>query len=96
MIFNDKRLLDLLNLTIFIHVDADERLIRRILRDSKERGRTVEEISTRYRKTLKSMHTIYIEPFKQTSDLVFDNTNRHNRVAETLIQIIKERTVKSL
>lgn len=96
LIFNDKRLLDLLDLTIFIHADADERLIRRILRDSKERGRTVEEVTTRYRKTLKPMHTIYIEPFKQKSDLIFDNTNKTNTIAEDVIQIIKERTIKNL
>jgi uridine kinase len=96
LIFNDKRILDLLDLTIFIHADADERLIRRILRDSKERGRTVEEVTTRYRKTLKPMHTIYIEPFKQKSDLIFDNTNKTNTIAEDVIQIIKERTIKNL
>ena len=94
LIFNDKRILDLFDLTIFIHADADERLLRRIHRDSKERGRDIEEVSARYRTTLKPMHNLYIEPFKEISDFVFDNTEIANTISKDLTNIIQERTTE--
>lgn len=66
LIFNDKRLLDLFDFKIFIDADADERLMRRIIRDRKDRGRNTNEIIQRYRTTLKPMHDLYIEPHKKT------------------------------
>ena len=95
LIFNDKRILDLLDLTIFIHADAEERLRRRIYRDSKERGRDMDEVLKRYKTTLKPMHNLYIEPFRSTSDFVFDNTEVTQSISKNIINIIQERTVKT-
>ena len=95
LIFNDKRLLDLFDLKIFIHADADERLIRRIHRDGKERGRNVNEVTKRYRVTLKPMHNLFIEPFKKSADFVFDNTNSKKNISEELAHIIQDRLEKT-
>ena len=96
LIFNDKRILDLFELTIFIHADADERLLRRIHRDSKERGRNLEEVSARYRTTLKPMHNLYIEPFKENSNYVFDNTKFNKTISADISTIIQARTAENL
>ncbi|WP_152286344.1 uridine kinase [Flavicella marina] len=90
LIFNDKRLLDLFDLKIFIHADADERLIRRINRDQKERGRSIEEIMNRYKNTLKPMHQTYIEPHKNKADYVFDTTKTNNKAIAKLTNLIQQ------
>lgn len=66
----DKRLRDLCDLTIFIEVDADERILRRIRRDVLERGRHLEGIIDQYLATVKPMHNRYVEPTKALADIV--------------------------
>ncbi len=56
LIFNNKELLDLFDIKIFVHAQSDERLIRRIRRDITERGRDIDEVLNRYQSTLKPMH----------------------------------------
>jgi len=85
LIFTDKRLRDMFDLKIFVHADPDERLIRRIRRDITERGRTVEEVLTRYQNTLKPMHEQFIEPTKVYADIIIPNDRRN----ETAIEVIK-------
>ena len=55
LIFNNKELLDLFDIKIFVHTQSDERLIRRIRRDITERGRDIDEVLNRYQSTLKPM-----------------------------------------
>jgi len=85
LIFADPRLRDMFDLKIFVHADPDERLIRRIRRDITERGRTVEEVLTRYQTTLKPMHEQFIEPTKVYADIIIPNDRRN----ETAIEVIK-------
>ncbi|NPA42536.1 MAG: uridine kinase [Chlorobi bacterium] len=85
LIFADQRLRDMFDLKIFVHADPDERLIRRIRRDITERGRTVEEVLTRYQTTLKPMHEQFIEPTKVYADIIIPNDRRN----ETAIEVIK-------
>lgn len=75
LIFSNKTILDLFDLTVFIDVDADERLIRRIKRDTKERGRTIDEVISRYLSTIKPMHDTFIEPTKKDVDIILPNNN---------------------
>lgn len=75
--------LDLLkefDLKVFVHADSDERLIRRIRRDTQERGRDLEEVLHRYQTTLKPMHQEFIEPSKNHADIIIPNM-RYNDVA---------------
>ena len=60
LIFNNQELRDLCDIKIFVHADADERLIRRTRRDIQERGRDINEVLTRYQETLKPMHQQFI------------------------------------
>ncbi len=89
LIFNDKRLRDLFDVKIYVHADSDERLIRRIRRDINERGRTVDEVLTRYQTTLKPMHEQFIEPTKAYADLIIPNDRRNKVAIDVIISLIK-------
>ncbi|MAD97000.1 MAG: uridine kinase [Flavobacteriaceae bacterium] len=91
LIFNNKTLLDLFDIKVFVHAQSDERLIRRIKRDISERGRDIEEVLNRYQSTLKPMHQQFIEPTKNYADIIIPN-DRYNTVAiEILRSVINER-----
>jgi len=91
LIFNSKKLRDLCNIKVFVHADADERLIRRVKRDITERGRDIEEVLSRYQNTLKPMHQQFIEPTKNYADIIIPN-DRYNTVAIDIVRtVISER-----
>ena len=91
LIFNNKKLLYLFDIKIFVHADADERLIRRVRRDIKERGRDIDEVLDRYKNTLKPMHQQFIEPTKSFADIIIPN-DRYNTVAIDIVRtVISER-----
>ena len=69
----DSRLRDLMDIKIFVDADADERILRRVLRDTKERGRDIENIIDQYLTTVKPMHYLYVEPTKSYADLVVNS-----------------------
>ncbi len=70
LVFQSKALRELMDIKIFVDTDADERIIRRILRDAGERGRSLDSIVTQYRTTVKPMHEKYIEPSKKYADII--------------------------
>ncbi|WP_027880653.1 uridine kinase [Mesoflavibacter zeaxanthinifaciens] len=81
------------DIKIFVHADSDERLIRRLKRDIKDRGRDIDEVLSRYQNTLKPMHQQFIEPMKEYADIIIPN-NRYNTVAVDIVKtIINERLV---
>jgi uridine kinase len=91
LIFNSKELRSLFDIKIFVHADTDERLIRRVRRDIKERGRDIDEVLNRYQDTLKPMHQQFIEPTKNYADLIIPN-DRYNTVAIDIVRtVIAER-----
>ena len=70
LIFENKPLRDLMDIRIFVDTDADVRLGRRILRDVRERGRTLESVLNQYQDTVKPMHEMYVEPSKKFADII--------------------------
>jgi len=84
LIFENKPLRDLMDIKIFVDTDADVRLCRRILRDVKERGRTLESVLSQYQNTVKPMHEKYVEPSKRFADIVVPEGGR-NYVALDMI-----------
>ena len=70
LILEDPRLRDLMDIKVFVDTDADERLMRRILRDTQERGRTVESVLNQYVTTEKPMHEQFVEPSKKHADII--------------------------
>ena len=87
LIFNSKNLRDLCDIKVFVHADADERLIRRVRRDIKERGRDVNEVLGRYQDTLKPMHQQFIEPTKNYADIIIPGGG-HNKVAINIVRTV--------
>ena len=87
LIFNNQELRDLCDIKIFVHADADERLIRRTRRDIQERGRDINEVLSRYQDTLKPMHEQFIEPTKNFADIIIPN-DRYNTVAIDIVRTV--------
>ncbi|PQJ21259.1 uridine kinase [Tenacibaculum sp. SG-28] len=87
LIFNSKELRELCDIKVFVHADADERLIRRVRRDIKERGRDINEVLDRYQDTLKPMHEQFIEPTKNFADIIIPGGG-HNKVAIDVVRTV--------
>lgn len=81
---HDERLRQLMDIKIFVEADADERILRRVIRDVKERGRDVEGIARQYLTTVKPMHYAYVEPTRYLADLVINSGK--NKVAFELVK----------
>lgn len=73
LILADKRLRDLLDIKIYVEADADERILRRVVRDVKERGRDIDNIVEQYLTTVKPMHYLYVEPTRATADIIINS-----------------------
>ncbi|MCI6086782.1 uridine kinase [Selenomonas sp.] len=73
LILQDPRLCDLFDIKIFVEADADERILRRVTRDIKERGRSLENIMEQYLTTVKPMHYLYVEPTKTLADIILNS-----------------------
>ena len=69
----NEELRNLIDIKVFVEADADERILRRVVRDVKERGRDVEDIARQYLTTVKPMHYVYVEPTKYLADLVINS-----------------------
>ena len=84
LIFENKELRDLMDIKVFVDTDADVRLCRRIVRDVRERGRTLESVVDQYQTTVKPMHEQYVEPSKKFADIIIPEGGR-NLVALDMI-----------
>ena len=73
-----------MDIKIFVEADADERILRRVVRDVKERGRDIEGIVEQYLTSVKPMHYIYVEPTKSLADLVINSG-----MNEVAFQVVK-------
>lgn len=69
----DEELRNMMDIKVFVEADADERILRRVVRDVKERGRDVEDIARQYLATVKPMHYIHVEPTKAMADIVINS-----------------------
>ena len=89
MIFENSELRDLMDIKVFVDTDADERLIRRIIRDVNERGRSLESVIMQYTNTVKPMHELFVEPFKKYADLIVLRGGLNDVAIDMLIHRIK-------
>ena len=84
LIFENKALRELMDIKIFVDTDADVRILRRILRDVKERGRSLDSVIDQYLNTVKPMHEQFVQPSRQYADIVVLEGG-HNLVALDMI-----------
>ena len=80
LVLHESTLRERLTLKVFVDAPPDERFIRRLERDVRERGRQAESVIAQYRRTVKPMHDLFVEPTKQHADLIVPEGGR-NRVA---------------
>ena len=73
LLLADARLRELIDIKVYVEADADERILRRIVRDVKERGRDLDDIMHQYLSTVKPMHYLYVEPTKATADIIINS-----------------------
>lgn len=84
LILYDEELRDLMDIKIFVDTDADVRVIRRILRDIKDRGRTLDSVILQYMSTVRPAHLQFVEPTKRYADIVIPEGG-YNKVAIDII-----------
>ena len=89
LIFENVELLDMFDIKVFVDTDADVRIIRRILRDVKERGRTLESVINQYLTTVKLMHEQFVEPSKKNADIIIPEGGYNTVAIEMLNQRIR-------
>lgn len=96
LIFYEPLLRNLFDLKIYVEADADERFLRRALRDMTERGRSLPDIAEQYLSTVKPMHMQYVEPTKNFADIIINNPyndGAYNLVANQIRSILDKDTV---
>ena len=84
LIFENAEVRDLMDIKIFVDTDADVRILRRVLRDVKERERTLDSVVSQYLTTVKPMHEAFVEPSKKYADVIVP-LGGHNDVALDMI-----------
>lgn len=80
LILSQEEIRDLLDIKIFVDTDSDVRVIRRILRDIKDRGRTLDSVVSQYMNTVRPSHLQFIEPSKRYADIIIPEGG-YNKVA---------------
>ncbi len=84
LIFAHQPLLELMDIKVFVDTDADIRLVRRLLRDVRERGRDLSCVINQYVNTVKPMHEQFVEPSKRNADIIIPEGG-HNQVALSML-----------
>ncbi|MEQ2526282.1 uridine kinase [Bacillaceae bacterium CLA-AA-H227] len=84
LVLEDERLRDLMDIKLYVDTDADIRIIRRLSRDIKERGRTLDSVIDQYVNVVRPMHNQFIEPTKRYADIIIPEGG-HNHVAIDLM-----------
>ena len=91
LILENQALRDLMDFTLLWDADADERLIRRIKRDTMERARSLTSVLEQYRNSAKPMHDQVVEPSKKYADIIIPYGGRNRIAVNMLIEIINRR-----
>jgi uridine kinase len=84
LVLESRPLRELMDIRLYVGVDADERFIRRLLRDIRERGRSLESVIDQYRNVVRPMHLQFVNPTKKYAHLIIPEGG-HNQVAIDLI-----------
>ena len=84
LIFQSEELCKLMDIKIYVDTDADVRILRRIVRDVRDRGRSLESVVNQYLTTVKPMHEQFVEPSKRKADIIIPEGG-HNQVALEMV-----------
>lgn len=89
LVFYEERIRELLDIKIFVDTDADIRIMRRIMRDMKERGRTLDSIIAQYINTVRPAHEQFIEPSKKYADIIVTEGGNNLVAVDLMVTKIK-------
>ena len=87
LIFENEPLRNLMDIKIFVDTDADERILRRIVRDVKKRGRSLDSVIRQYRETVKPMHDQFVEPSKRKANIIIPEGGRNEAAMQVINHI---------
>lgn len=90
LILDDPRIRALSSLSIYVELDDDTRFIRRMLRDLKERHRSLEHIVKQYQTTVKPMFHQFVRPTKRYADIIIPNDSKHAIAVDLIVAKIKQ------
>ena len=89
LIFADPALREQMDIRIFVDTDADVRILRRILRDVKKRGRSLDSVVEQYLTTVKPMHEQFVEPSKRFADIIVPEGGKNTVALDMIVQRIR-------
>ncbi len=87
----DKSIRNLADLKLYVESDDDLRLIRRIKRDVKERGRSLDSVVDQYLNTVKPMYHKYVKPTKRYADMIIPNDEAHQKAVDVIVGMLKSK-----
>jgi uridine kinase len=89
LVLEDKRLRDIMDIKVFVDTDADLRIIRRIMRDINERGRTIDSVIEQYVNVVRPMHLQFVEPTKRYANIIIPEGGKNVVAIDLLATKIK-------
>ncbi len=90
LLMNHPKIKSMVDLWIYIDTDEDHRLMRRVLRDTTERGQELTKVFRRYTEQVKPMHQNYIEASKSEADIIINNNHHYDRSVQFVIKAIQQ------
>ena len=90
LIFAEPKLCELMDIKVFVDTDADVRILRRIIRDVKHRGRSLDSVIDQYLTTVKPMHEQFVEPSKRRADIIIPEGGENIVALDMLIQRVRK------
>jgi uridine kinase len=89
LVLEDERLRNLMDIKLFVDTDADIRIIRRMSRDIKERGRTLDSVIEQYTNVVRPMHNQFIEPTKRYADVIIPEGGQNHVAIDLMVTKIQ-------
>ncbi|WP_291651375.1 uridine kinase [Clostridium sp.] len=90
LVLEDERLRELLDIKVYVDTDADIRILRRLIRDINERGRTVDSVVSQYLDVVRPMHMQFTEPTKRYADIIVPEGGQNKVAIDILVTKIKD------
>lgn len=89
MILEDEKLREKLDIKVYVDTEDDIRILRRIQRDIKERGRSIDSVISQYLNTVKPAHDQFVEPYKKYADIIMPEGGKNEVAIDIVITKIK-------
>ena len=91
LLLENIELCNLLDIKIYVDTDADVRILRRLIRDVKERGRSLDSVVAQYHSTVKPMHEQFVEPYKRRADIIVPEGGYNTVALDVIIACINHK-----